>query len=84
MDTSLFMEDEESKYDTLTKNTCIADLGPSTYMYISDEGMFQCCPTPNQYIKVGNENRLPILKKGMKRCIIVRTEKWKENCSNIA
>ena len=38
----------------------------------SDEGMFDCCATPNQYIKVGNGNRLPILKKGMKKCVIIQ------------
>ena len=37
----------------------------------SDKGMFQCIPTPNQYIKVSNGDRLPILKKGMKRCMII-------------
>ena len=72
MDTSLFVEDKKSKYDTFTKNTWIADSGASTHMCNSDEGMYQCSETPNQYIKVGNGNRLPILKKGMKRCFIVQ------------
>ena len=63
MDTSLIIKNEESKYDTFTKNTWIVDSGASTHMCNSDDGMFQCCPTPNQYIKVGNGNRLPILKR---------------------
>ena len=60
MDTSLFTEDKETKYDSFTKNTWIADSGASTHMCNSDEGMFQCHATPNQYIKVGNGNKLPI------------------------
>ena len=72
MDTSLITKDKEPKYDSFTKNTWIADSGASTHMCNSDEGMFQCHATPNQYIKVGNGNKLPILKKGMKQCVIVQ------------
>ena len=60
MDTSLLSNNEE-KYDSLERDTWIADSGASTHMCNSDEGMFDCSPTPNQYIKVGNGNRLPIL-----------------------
>ena len=71
MDASLFMK-TEPKYDTFENDTWIADSGASTHMCNSDEGMFQCTTTPNQYIKVGNGDRLPILKKGMKRCVIIQ------------
>ena len=58
------------KCDILEKNTWIGDTDTSTHMGNSDEGMFNCQETVNQYIKVGSGERLQIMKKGCKRCII--------------
>ena len=60
------------KYDVLEKDTWIGDTGTSTHMSNSDEGMFNCQETVNQYIKVGSGERLQIMKKGYKRCIIAQ------------
>ena len=64
--------EEEKIFDINDSDDWIADLGASTHICNSDEGMYQCCQTSNQYMKVGNGNRLPILKKGIKRCVILQ------------
>ena len=78
MDATLFTK-TEPKFDTFEKDTWIADSGASTHMCNSDEGMYQCVATPNQFIKVGNGDKLAILKKGMKRCTIIQKNGSKIN-----
>ena len=58
------------KYDTIEKDTWIADSGASTHMCMNDDGMFDITITNNQFINVGNGHKLPIVKKGKKKCSI--------------
>ena len=58
------------KYDTIEKDTWIADSGASTHMCMNDDGMFDITKTNNQFINVGNGHKLPIAKKGKKKCVI--------------
>ncbi len=63
MDASLLMNTGDRYYTLETRDTWIADSRASTHMCNSNKGMFNCLPTPNQYIKVGNSDQLHVLKK---------------------
>jgi hypothetical protein len=57
-------------YDIINNNTWIGDTGASSHMTNNDEGMFDTTIVQKQFINVGNGERLQVVKRGKKRCII--------------
>ncbi len=60
------------KYDILWRRIPGLDTGTGTHMSNSDEGIYNSQEIGDQYIKVDSGERLQIMKKGCKRCIIIQ------------